>query len=243
MTLKTRSTAVVAGVFIGLAGAFAVMAPASATTSNPSGTLTGASACTSWGWSVAWKLKTTGTGGAVGVISKVSFTHEIPPVPPGQTYVPPSLATFPENGTLAGDGVFTDSQDLQSYFQSAELAFTVAWPVGRVSGAKSFKAAVAAPKHCVYPTPTLLPQPTATGTGLPDAGGVVTTPSASATSSAPALPAAIPAPVGADASGTGGGLPVTGAAAGTMAGVAVGLLGGGMFLFVLSKRRRVKFTA
>jgi hypothetical protein len=249
VTFKTRSTAVVAGVFISLAGAFAVMAPASAATANPSGTLSGTAACTSWGWNVAWKLRTTGTGGAVGVISKVSFTYEIPPIPPGQTWTPPSLKTFPENGTLPGDGVFTDTQDLQRYFRTAELGFTVTWPVGRGVSVKTFKAVVPAPSHCVYPTPTQLPppslpKPTTTGTGVPIDGGI-TTPSASVTSTAPATSATTPAPVAlaVDTSGTSGGLPVTGVAAGTLAAGAAVLLGAGSVLFVVSRRRRVRFTA
>ncbi|WP_229069448.1 hypothetical protein [Actinoplanes sp. DH11] len=43
--------------------------------------------------------------------------------------------------------------------------------------------------------------------------------------------------------GTGGGLPVTGAAAGGIAGGAAALLAVGAFLFVMARRRKVKFTA
>jgi hypothetical protein len=46
-----------------------------------------------------------------------------------------------------------------------------------------------------------------------------------------------------DTSGSGGGLPVTGAAAGTIAGGAALLLAIGAVMFVVSRRRKVKFTA
>jgi LPXTG-motif cell wall-anchored protein len=48
---------------------------------------------------------------------------------------------------------------------------------------------------------------------------------------------------GEDTNGSGGGLPVTGAAAGTIAGAAALLLVVGAVLFVMSRRRKVKFTA
>jgi LPXTG-motif cell wall-anchored protein len=50
-------------------------------------------------------------------------------------------------------------------------------------------------------------------------------------------------PEGCDTSGNGGGLPVTGAAAGTIAGGAGLLLAVGAVLFVIARRRKVKFTA
>jgi LPXTG-motif cell wall-anchored protein len=54
----------------------------------------------------------------------------------------------------------------------------------------------------------------------------------------------VPFVEGADCSdGEGGGLPVTGAAAGGVAAGAAGLLGVGALLFVMARRRKVKFTA
>jgi hypothetical protein len=50
-------------------------------------------------------------------------------------------------------------------------------------------------------------------------------------------------PAGCNANGNGGGLPVTGAAAGTIAGGAALLLIVGGVLFVMARRRKVKFTA
>jgi LPXTG-motif cell wall-anchored protein len=50
-------------------------------------------------------------------------------------------------------------------------------------------------------------------------------------------------PADCDDSGSGGGLPVTGAAAGSIAGGAILLLAVGGALFFLSRRRKVKFTA
>ncbi|GAB1693987.1 LPXTG cell wall anchor domain-containing protein [Krasilnikovia sp. M28-CT-15] len=50
-------------------------------------------------------------------------------------------------------------------------------------------------------------------------------------------------PEGCESSGNGGGLPVTGAAAGTIAGGAAALLAIGGVLFFLARRRKVKFTA
>jgi hypothetical protein len=47
----------------------------------------------------------------------------------------------------------------------------------------------------------------------------------------------------ADCEGSGGGLPVTGAAAGGIAGGAAGLLAIGAVLFVMARRRKVRFTA
>jgi LPXTG-motif cell wall-anchored protein len=59
-----------------------------------------------------------------------------------------------------------------------------------------------------------------------------------------ASPSASPTPLlGEETTGSGGGLPVTGAAAGTIAGVAALLLTAGMVLFAMSRRRKVKFTA
>ena len=46
-----------------------------------------------------------------------------------------------------------------------------------------------------------------------------------------------------DTSGNGGGLPVTGAAAGGLAGGAGALLAVGVGLFLMARRRKVKFTA
>jgi LPXTG-motif cell wall-anchored protein len=46
-----------------------------------------------------------------------------------------------------------------------------------------------------------------------------------------------------DCGGAGGGLPVTGAAAGGIAGGAAGLLAIGAVLFVMARRRKVRFTA
>ena len=50
-------------------------------------------------------------------------------------------------------------------------------------------------------------------------------------------------PPGCDTGGTGGGLPITGAAAGSIAAGAGLLLGLGAALFVIARRRKVKFTA
>jgi hypothetical protein len=50
-------------------------------------------------------------------------------------------------------------------------------------------------------------------------------------------------PADCDTSGNGGGLPVTGAAAGGIAGGAAALLAAGIVLFVMARRRKVKFTA
>jgi LPXTG-motif cell wall-anchored protein len=50
-------------------------------------------------------------------------------------------------------------------------------------------------------------------------------------------------PAGCSGNGSGGGLPVTGAAAGTIAGGAALLLIVGGVLFVMARRRKVKFTA
>jgi LPXTG-motif cell wall-anchored protein len=238
VTFRTRSTAVVVGAII---GAFAFLAPAQAGAPAPGGTLTGTSACTTYAWSADWKLKTSGTGGADAVISKVKWTYVAPPLAVGQTWTPTPLPTFFENGTLSGDGVFTATQPLERYLRSAELSFTLTWTIGQGTVVKAFTATVAAPKKCDWPTsPTttvspVVPPPTAPAETVP----ATTSPGASPTPTSTPTPIATPV----DAAGTGGGLPVTGAAAGTIAAVAAVLLGAGAILFVLARRRRVKFTA
>jgi hypothetical protein len=67
-------------------------------------------------------------------------------------------------------------------------------------------------------------------------------PSASASASATVSPSAVPAPAGDDGT-DGGGLPVTGAKAATMAGGGAVLLIAGLVGFLLARRRRTRFVA
>jgi hypothetical protein len=71
---------------------------------------------------------------------------------------------------------------------------------------------------------------------------VSTSTSPAAQPSTPASGTPTPA-LGANTAGSGGGLPITGAPAGTIAGVAALLLAAGVVLFLMSRRRKVKFIS
>jgi hypothetical protein len=281
-----RTTAVVAGAFIGLAGAFAFIAPASAHT----GALTSTSECTDTGWKTTWTLTTTRTSGKTAVISNVQAKG-------GGS----DLKTFVDGGTVVGDGTFTDSQTFGKDVRYAELKFHLTWGEGSHTYETDVWSDAKPQTPCTYPTPTptptVSPTPTPTATtpapgqptpileqdcttmtiGLdnPAEGKTITlkfktskgeerttvikpgetktekfsaVPGFTVTVSAKGLEGGsetIPyqQPDNCDTQGSGGGLPVTGAAAGTIAGGAALLLAVGAVLFVITRRRKVKFTA
>jgi LPXTG-motif cell wall-anchored protein len=231
-----RCSAVVAGAVIGLGAAFAFIAPASAHT----GALTASTSCIVGGWTVRWKLTTTGTDGADGIVSKVTFTHEPPKGNPDVTPKPETLTTFAEGATVTGDGVFIEDQTFGSYMKSAELQFTVTWHDGNDIHTMNLRANVAALTGCPTATARATP-PTTAPPGAPAEGAPIP---ASTTTPPSATASASPTPVlSQDTTGTGGGLPVTGAAAGAITGLAALLLAAGAVLFIVSRRRKVTFTA
>jgi membrane anchored protein len=267
-----RTTAIVAGAFIGLTGAFAFVSPALAT--YP--TINGSSDCVSdKGWTVDWTL--TNTTSFDGEISKVEVLE-------------------PENGAVTGDlkvgahvsqGAdfeLTGKQELPPDATVAKISVSVLFTnthdgekVGWVKRPE---------KKCETPPPPVVGQPTPTfeedcttmtiGLDNPANGKTVTLDfktSKGETRTTVVKPgenksekfSAVPGftvtvtptgwdghgtetikyekPADCDTSGSGGGLPVTGAAAGTIAGGAALLLAIGAVMFVVSRRRKVKFTA
>jgi LPXTG-motif cell wall-anchored protein len=275
-----RTTAIVAGAFIGLTGAFAFIAPASAHT----GALTSTSECTDTGWKTTWTLTTTYTNGTDGVISNVESTGGGSP-----------LTVFVNDGSVHGDGTFTAVQTFGKDVKSATLGFHLNWHDGRKDYPKDVWAE-AKPKYpCTYPTqpttPPTTPPPVAgaptptldedcttitIGLDNPANGKTVTLdfktskgetrttvvkPGENKSEKFSAVPGftvtvtptgfdnqgpetiAYEKPADCDTAGSGGGLPVTGAAAGSIAGGAGLLLAIGAVLFVVSRRRKVKFTA
>jgi LPXTG-motif cell wall-anchored protein len=260
-----RLKSIAAVVMAGLAGAVALSGPASAapTSPSPGATLTGVPRCSNGEWQVNWTLTTTGTGGADGILSKVTFTYDPPPVPPGVTYVP-TLGPFSENATIAGDGEFTVLQSLGRYHPTAVLAFTLTWHQGATVYTKSLRTEVAEPKGCPTPTPiamppgTRLPKPTETAPGgtpetpagpMPTVTTAWTPPGKPVPTPTPTTPAAAaPAPSASTEAAVltaadSGGLPRTGAAVASIAGIAAVLIGAGLSLFFASRRRRARFTA
>jgi membrane anchored protein len=143
---------------------------------------------------------------------------------------PPVWPNF-QNGKATGDGEFTEDWPLARIFGSVQMKFTVTWHNSADVYTTNVSADAHAPVDCDWPPP---PTPMATPSASPPSSP--TQPGASA--SAATAPA-----VGEDATGSGGGLPVTGAAAGTIAGCAALLLIVGAVLFAMSRRRKVKFTA
>ncbi len=112
-----RSTAVVAGAFIGLAGAFALIAPASA----HSGHLTGSATCVGDKLDVTWSLDTSYTNNSTAVISDYHNT-------PGGS----QLHTLVDGGRIQGD-VQNKTED-QTFdatkVTTAHLAFKLTWQDG-----------------------------------------------------------------------------------------------------------------
>jgi hypothetical protein len=228
-----RAMAVITGALIGLTGALAFLAPASAAEPTPSADLTGTSSCNGGAWKATWKLTTANTNGADGVFSNITLhlggsghgDHAIPPRP---------MTFFVPNGTASGDGEFTEDWLLSGMmFGSAGLRFTVTWHDGGQVHSAAVSARVNAPTGCDWPPP---PPPSSATPSASASSSPTTQPSTSASVS--------PAPAGGQgAASSGGGLPVTGAAAGAVGGVAALLLLVGGFLYVVARRRRVTFTA
>lgn len=287
-----RTTAVVAGAFIGLAGAVALVSPASAHYTE----LVGKTACLdNGGWKVDWTL-TPRKAGKDGTITKVEET------PSGVAF-----GKFIVGATVPQHDAITDTQSFDKTVATVHLTIEVTWDYthdeavaanenngkgGKV--VKSISADVDAPKDCPQPPTTTPGEPkpileedcTTITIGLenPKDGKEITlkfktskgeerttviAPGETKTEKFSAVPGFTvtvtpigieggstetityeqPANCDTSGSGSGGGsgsdsgLPVTGAAAGTIAGGAGLLLALGGVLFFMARRRKVKFTA
>ena len=267
-TLSRRTATVGAGVFIGVIGTLSSAAEAGARpavlvpVTGHNAALAGVASCTTDRWVARWKLTTSDTHGAIGAVSNIKFT--IPPQKqyPGGPTQQPTLTKFVDGAQFTGDGLFTEDQTFDYHTRTAELSFTLTWHDGPGVYSAFLRSIAQLPAGCAAGSPAGVP-PTATPTVRPPGSGEDpegSTPEGSTpegpTPEGPA-PTSVPpenrvppssttaalAASGSDATGGGGGLPVTGAAAGTIAGGAVLLSGTGGLLFVLSRRRRVKFTA
>jgi len=278
-----RTTAIVAGTFLGLAGAFALVAPASAHV----GHLEGKSKCADdGGWYVDWTLTTWKTNNTKGTLSNVQSTKSTT-----------ALKNIKDGAEVEADGSLTDSQSFDTDTHQAQISLHISWTDGAQGDVQSKP--VWAPRDCTPTTPPTTPPatppttpPAAPGTptpilqedcttmtiGLtnPEEGKTVTLdfetkkgetrhtviqPGETRTEKFSATPGfwvkvtphgiddAKPEtinyeqPADCDTTGSAGGLPVTGAAAGTIAGGAAILLAAGAVLFVVTRRRKVKFTA
>jgi hypothetical protein len=244
--------AVVAGAFIGVVGAVASAAPAGAHAAalvphtGHDAALTGVASCTPDRWVARWKLTTSDTHGAVGVVSNIKFTSPPMKSVPGGPTTPPTLTKFVEGAQFTGDGVFAEDQTFDYHTSTAVLSFTLTWHDGATVHDAVVRSTANVPAGCLAGAP--VGAATATPTVRPP-GSVEDPTDSTPTTTAPENPVppsstvAAPEVADGDVTGGGGGLAVTGAAAGTIAGGAVLLVGAGGLLFVASRRRRVRFTA
>jgi hypothetical protein len=249
-TPSRRTAAVATSVFIGIMGPLSSGAAAGAQpaalvpTTGHHAALTGVASCTTDRWVARWKLTTSETHGAVGVVSNIKFTS--PPVKqvPGGPTQPPTLTKFVDGAQFTGDGMFTEDQTFGYQTKTAELSFMLTWHDGPGVYSALLRSTAKLPAGCAAGNPAGIP-PIAAPTVRPPGSGEdpeSPTPNPPQNPVHPTSTTAALAAAGDDATG-GGGLPVTGAATGTIAGGAVLLLGVGGLLLVASRRRRVKFTA
>lgn len=222
-----RAAAAIAGAVIGLA----FLAPANAAEPAPGAELTATSSCDGGGWMATWRLTTANTNGADGIFSDFVFKTDSSAYA-GIKGLPPLTPTFfAPNGKASGDNDFTEDWPAMRIYGAAEMTFTVTWHNGADVHTAHVSAKALAPTDCDWPPPPPPPTPTprASASNSPAAQ-----PSPSASAGGTPVPAT---------GGSGGGLPVTGAAAGTVAGVAAVLLAAGGVLLLVARRRRVKYIA
>lgn len=291
-----RTTAIVAGAFLGLAGAVALVSPASAHTAD----LQGAATCLDKGWKVDWTLNTanTETDGVIKAVTESATGSALTKLAVGQP--------VPEHTAIS------ETQTFENSVSSVTLTVTVEWNYneqaegneqadrkgggnyggGKGHVVKTATKTVSAPTNCPTPAPTPTPTIPVPGDATPilefdcttmtfgldnPADGIeftvhyetskgeertaVIKPGEKKSETFSATPGftldltfsvegeesetiTIPfvQPDGCD-DGEGGGLPLTGAAAGSIAGGAGVLLALGAVLFFMARRRRVKFTA
>jgi LPXTG-motif cell wall-anchored protein len=213
-----RTAAVVAGALLGLAGVVAIAGPASA----HHATVTGETSCEALhadgSWTVAWTV-TNSQDNIEGKLTSV----ELEPAGSTVTNIVES-ATLP----LSTQPQLTGTHVVPAAAAEAKLTVDVKWDYGNgnVRWDKHKSGSVQRPENCPTTPPTTTP-PTTPPTTVPP----TTTPPTAPTTPVP---------------GEGGGnptLPKTGVPVGGIAGGAVALLAVGAGLFVLARRRRVKFTA
>lgn len=255
MTLRSRfqrTTALAAGAFVGLAAALTFAAPMGASARVPvvaaTATLSSSVSCIPEGWTVSWTLETAFTKGADGVFSNVKSSIPeliVPPGRPGDSGepqplpTPPPLTTFVDGGKVTGDGEITEAQSFTWQAATVELKLTVTWPMETGGYVTSNPYAIATAPDCPAPQPTgsVEPPPPLPGLGPDESDTGVGAPGQS---SAPSSPSPSPSPnrtaepAGTGRGVSGGGLALTGAAAGS--------LGVGAVLFVMARRRKMKFT-
>lgn len=281
-----RSTAVAAGVFLGLAGAVALVSPASAHTPS----VTGSTDCVKDGkWTIDWSIGNDYRTDAKLLKIETDHGSVSGAITEADKVVPAYSSNKPEaqvhGTTTVDDGVgsvtvsvwlrWSDYQTPQNKPQT----YKVHKPENcKPTTPPTTPPATTPPATPGAPTPTLEQDCTTITIGLdnPANGNEVTlkfktskgeerttvikagenksekfsaVPGFTVTVTPTGIKGAGPEtiayqkPADCDTSGSGGGLPVTGAAAGTIAGGAGILLIAGAVLFFMSRRRKVKFTA
>jgi hypothetical protein len=139
--------------------ALALLTPASAAEPAPGAVLTSTASCNDQGWTVHWKLTTTGADGLDAYLSQVAASitsyvippgggHPGPPPPP----VPPPLTTFVDSSRITGNDVLTEDQDFNPDIRVVELNLTVTWD--GVAPATDLVATASKPAGCVIVNPT-----------------------------------------------------------------------------------------
>jgi hypothetical protein len=281
-----RTTAIVAGALIGMAGVVAFAGPASA----HYGGIQGTAHCATDGssWTVDWVLQTENTNGKTGTLSNVQSTQGTAP-----------LTVIVNGAEVAPNGSLSETQHFSLDTKDAQLSAHVAWPDRAKADLNSPRVSV--PEGCHPTPPPTTPTPPTTpptteapapgaptpiltqdcttmtiGLSNPKEGKTITldfetkkgekrhdviAPGETKTEKFSATPGfwvkVTPTgieggtpetinyeqPPGCDTAGSGGGLPVTGAAAGSIAGGAAVLLVAGGVLFMVARRRKVRFTA
>jgi LPXTG-motif cell wall-anchored protein len=277
-----RSTAVAAGVFLGLAGAVALVSPASAHTPS----VTGSTDCAKDGkWTIDWSIGNDYKTDAK--VLKIETDHGT--VSGAITEADKVIPAFSSNKP---DAQVHGTTTVENSVDSVTISVWLRWSDYKTPDNKPQTYKVHKPEDCKPPTtpPTTTPPapgaPTPTleqdcttitiGLDNPKNGTEVTlkfetskgevrttviAPGENKSEKFSAVPGfyvnvtptGIPGagkekidyqkPADCDTAGSGGGLPVTGAAAGTIAGGAGILLVAGAVLFFMSRRRKVKFTA
>jgi LPXTG-motif cell wall-anchored protein len=238
-----KTTVLVAGALLGVAGAVAFAAPAAATGDHPKVVLDAYTDCDPRHgvWTVRWVLDK--TSGGVGKVTKLDITPagELAPYPNPTANIQLLKLDAEFKAKLGGvqtipNAVATATVDAEVTFggrRSGEEAVAYGGGHGNKEKKAGDKKTVNRPAKCDPPTtpPTSTsPSPT------------TTTPAPANTSSAPATPSVLPST---PAPGTGGGsqLPKTGAGTTSLIVGAIVLLAAGAGAFFLARRRRLKFTA